>query len=894
MAESIAEQWRLVDEIFHAAAELPASVREAYVERQAGGDEVLCREVASLLAADEEPLSLLDGSALDALTEAAGEPPDTPRPPDRVGPYRLLRPLARGGMGSVYLARRDDQQYRQQVAIKILRHSLADPHAIDRFVRERQILADLDHPNIARLLDGGVTGEGLPYLVLEHVDGELLDRYCERHELALEERIRLFCTVCSAVSHAHRHLIVHRDLKPGNVLVTAEGVPKLLDFGIAKLLDPAARGATTTLTGLHPMTPEYASPEQILGRRVTTASDVYSLGVLLYKLLTGRLPHRLAGGSLWDVARAICEQPPERPSAAVSRNGGSAPLPGRREKAERRLRGDLDVIVLKALRKEPERRYSGAGQLAEDLERHLAGLPVSARRDAWAYRAGKFLRRHRLGVLAVVLLAVSLLAGSAATLWQARSARARQVEAERTLDFLIDMFQVSDPAQARGERVTARELLDDAVEEIPRKLAAEPRIRTILMVPLGEIYLNLGLLDRAETLLEEALEIAGTARAPVKETLPIRNLLGSVYIEQDRYDLAETTLRASLDTARRTLDPEHPLALGAMHGLGALLARQGRFTEAEALLTRVLEVRRRGPAADPSEAVALRLHLAQTVAWQGRYRQAEVLVQEALEIARGRLGGDHPQTLLASNSLGALYSEVGRWQEAEQSLEPLLELRQRILGHEHPFTLSTMNNLGKVYHRRGRRAEARRLYEQSLAIKLRTPGLGPRHRDTLVTRSNLAALDLDEGRLAEAEGALAEVLAEQRRLHGGGHRRTLTTSHRLARVYLATGRPAAAERLFSEALAAARGSTLPAGHQLGGWLLAGHGRALAALGRWQEAERALSEGHGLLLRALGPAHDRTREAAAALEAVHQARPGAASPPPPETSSLSGRFRGPPQ
>jgi serine/threonine-protein kinase len=853
-------QWRRVNEIFHVAAELPAGEREAYVEREAGGDEALCREVKSLLAAEDSPLSLLDGSALDALTEI-------PRPPYRVGSYRLLHPIARGGMGSVYLAQRDDDQYRQQVAVKILRHSLADPHSLDRFLRERQILADLDHPHIAKLLDGGVTEGGLPYLVLEHIDGEPIDGFCDRHGLSVEERIRLFSSVCSAVSHAHRHLIVHRDLKPANILVTAAGVPKLLDFGIAKLLDPVAAETATTLGELRPMTPEYASPEQVQGRRITTASDVYSLGVLLYKLLTGRLPYRVTACSPLETARIVCEQEPKPPSTALDSR--------RYERRRHWPRGDLDAIVLKALCKEPERRYPGVDQMAEDLRRHLEGLPVSACRDTWGYRAGKFLLRHRLGVAAAVLVAASVAAGSAATLWQAHEAEARQSEAQAALDFVVRMFEASDPAQARGVDVTARELLDRAEAEIRRQPAAEPRVQVKLMAALGEIDLNLGLLDRAEALLEDALEIGAAAGAPAEETLKIRNRLGFVYVEQDRYDRAEKTLRASLDTVRHTFGPGHPLALEAMSELGSLLARQGRSVEAETLLARALEVWRHSPGSDSSEAVDVRLYLAQTVAWQGRYREAEPLVAEALSITRRELGEDHPDTLLTLNNLGALDIELGRYEEAERILGPLLETRRRVLGNEHPHTSSTMNNLAKVYQHLGRRAEARALYEKSLAIKAAT--LGPDHRDTLVIRSNLAALDLDEGRLIEAEEALGTVLAEQRRLHGEGHHRTLTTSDRLARVYLAGGRPGEAERLFARALEAARRSSLPARHQLVGRLLAGQGRALAALGRYEEAEAALAEGHGILLRALGPEHDSTREAAAALAELDEARSARAGP-----------------
>ncbi|HKT61838.1 MAG TPA: serine/threonine-protein kinase, partial [Gemmatimonadales bacterium] len=390
------DRWRRIEELLDGMLDLPPSERAAWLERACAGDEALRSEVEDLAARGEEhtglprPPEALIAPALESLAVAASSEPS----PDRVGPWRLVRELGRGGMGAVYLGERDDDQFRKQVAVKLLHRDVAGDDLVRRFRHERQILATLDHPHIARLLDGGVAA-GTPYIVMEYVDGVPLDLFCERHRLSVAGRLARFADVCAAVQYAHEHLIVHRDLKPTNILVTADGQVKLLDFGIAKLMDEEGVPATAPLTrtGMHLMTPEYAAPEQVRGGRVTTATDVYALGVVLYELLAGRRPYDLRGRSPSEIERVICETEPLRPSTAVGRERS-----GRTEALRRRLRGDLDTIVLKALRKEPERRYPSTAALLEDLQRYRDGLPVRARPDTFAYRARKFAGRHRVGV----------------------------------------------------------------------------------------------------------------------------------------------------------------------------------------------------------------------------------------------------------------------------------------------------------------------------------------------------------------------------------------------------------------------------------------------------------------------------------------------------------------
>jgi len=404
-------------------------------------------------------------------------------------------------MGTVYLAERD-HPYHQRVALKLVRGAAAmDDHLVSRLVEERSILASLEHPHIAHLVDGGVTDEGLPWFAMEYVEGEPIDRYCEKHHLHVQARLQLFLTVCDAVQFAHRNLVVHRDLKPSNILVTSSGEVKLLDFGIAKFLAGGGSNVPRTETGLRVLTPEYASPEQIRGGPITVGSDVYSLGVLLYELLTGRRPYQLSGRNSLEIDRALL-QPPIRPSTAVTDL-----------RLARELRGDLDSILLTALRKEPERRYPSAERFATDIQRFLSGLPVSARPDNWAYRTGKFMRRHRLGMVAGSAVCLSLIGGLIGTTSQARVAERAAAKEREVKNFLVGLFQVSDPTQSRGREISARELLDRGARGAESTLAASPDLQSELLHVLGIIHRELGLLGRADTLLERAVRLSRSAHA---------------------------------------------------------------------------------------------------------------------------------------------------------------------------------------------------------------------------------------------------------------------------------------------------------------------------------------------------------------------------------------------
>src|SRR6266576_5660358 len=424
------ERWKQIEAIFEQALELKANERAAFVQKSCTGDEELRREVESLLESHASAGGFIDDRSLFISEAGLKDDDEDVRVGQLIGAYRIVREIGRGGMGAVYLAERADEQYRRRVAIKVIKRGMDTDAVLRHFRKERQILADFDHPNIARLFDGGTTVNVLPYFVMEYIEGVPIDQYCTVSALSIEERLELFLQVCTAVSYAHRHTVIHRDIKMSNILVTSEGIPKLLDFGIAKILQPGAGPeALMTMTGVRPMTPEYASPEQVRGGPVTTASDVYSLGIVLYELLVGRSPYRFTSRSPLDLAREITDTEPPRPSTGAG--GKDLKLDPTGIRNSKVLKGDIDNIVLMALRKEPDRRYQSVEQFSEDIHRHLGNRPVLARKDTVRYRAAKFIQRNKLAVAAALLLLASLVAGLIATTWQAHRATVEKARAEK-------------------------------------------------------------------------------------------------------------------------------------------------------------------------------------------------------------------------------------------------------------------------------------------------------------------------------------------------------------------------------------------------------------------------------------------------------------------------------
>lgn len=823
--------------VFGEAIERPLAQRRAFLDAECRGEPGLRAEAESLLFAYEQAGDFMDGLDTErgaALLETAVEPPGGDG--RRVGPYRLLRELGRGGMGIVYLAERVEGGFEQRAAIKLLKRGMDSDAILQRFLRERQILAGLEHPSVARLLDGGVTDDGQPYFAMEYVDGKPLTEYCEAHRLGVEDRLRLFEEACRAVQHAHGKLVVHRDLKPSNMLVTAEGRLKLLDFGIAKLLAADDDGPATALTqaGTRLLTPDYAAPEQVRGEPVTTATDVYALGVVLYELLTGCLPYGGRRRSLEEVARAVCETEPSPPSAAAAE-----------PRLARRLKGDLDTVILKALSKEPSRRYASAEALAEDVRRHLAGYPVLARRDTITYVVTKFVRRHKIGVAAAAVAVLSLLLGLVGTAWQARvaarerdRARAEAERAEKVKEFLVGLFKASDPAESKGETITARDLLDRGAERIEKELAGHPSLQADLFETVADISQELGRFDRARRLAERSLDLARQAYGPEHpQVARALDTLGWIRHRLGDYAAAEDLRRQGL-AIRRKLMPDSPELADSLEGVGLVLRARAKLDEAEAMHREALaiRVRRLGPEhPDTAQAYA---NLADVFNMRGDYAAAAEQHRNVLRIRRKVLGDLHPMVASSLVALGgALLQETDR-PGAEAAQREALALRRRAYGEEHPLVSESLNHLATAVHGNGDPRGAEPLYRQALAMdrKLKSE----EHRDVAIVQTNLAYALAQQGRFEEAMPLFDRAVALHRRVSGPDHPFLARTLERQAGAMIDQGRPREALPLVEEALKIFR-ARHGARHALVAMALGTAAKARRELGEIAEAERLFRE-----------------------------------------------------
>jgi serine/threonine protein kinase len=725
-----AERWQKIDELFCLALARDAQDRARFLAEACADDESLRKEVEALLASHQRANGFIQAPAVeDALKLIADESDKTVRG-RRIGVYEIIREISQGGMGTVYLAARADEQYKKQVAIKIVRRGFDNKFIVARFLSERQILANLDHANIARLLDGGATEDGAPYLVMEYIQGLPIDEYCDTKKLPIDVRLNLFRTVCSAVQYAHQNLVIHRDIKPSNILVTEDGTPKLLDFGIAKILKPEAEAGTQTATVARIMTPDYASPEQIRGEQITTATDVYSLGVLLYKLLTGRHPYRFKTKLPQEFERVICESEVEKPSTAASHEQTNsdghkaiAPSAGQRERLRRTLNGDLDNIVLMAMRKEPQRRYSSVAEFSEDIRRHLEGLPVIARKDTFSYRSSKFISRNKIGVSAAALVLLTLIGGIVATFWQARVARAErdkavaeQTKAARINKFLQSVLQYSNPVWysagkgKAGPSTTTLDALNDAAKRIDAEFADQPEIRADLHQTIGDTYHALYFNYQAKHHFESALRIR-------------RELFG-----EDDLKVAESIFY-----------------------LCAVERAQGNFAEAEPLCRQALAIQRRRP--DEGNNLPYMIQeLSGCLEARGDLAGAVTLDAEALEIFRQRYGKEDIRTSIGHTKLGDSYYLMGDLEKAEEHLQEAL----RISRESHERYMWTLVSLGAVYTAKGDYQKAERLLREALEISLKE--FSEREPWILWVRSYLAQLLCASGDYAEAKAEAEHVV----------------------------------------------------------------------------------------------------------------------------------------
>jgi serine/threonine-protein kinase len=754
----------------------------------------------------------------------------------RLGPWALERPLGQGGMGTVWLARRSDGRFEGTAAVKLLNLALLDPVGGGRFRREGSLLARLDHPNIARLLDAGVSDGGQPYLVLEHVEGERIDRWCDAQRLTPEQRLRLFLDVLAAVAHAHANLIVHRDLKPSNILVTDAGMVKLLDFGIAKLLEDEAGADATTLTDLggRALTPEYAAPEQIAGGSITTATDVYALGVLLYLLLAGRHPTGDGSRTTAEHLQGILDTEPPRLSTVAT---GCEHRGTSRERLRRLYAGDLDNIVAKALKKRPAERYATVSAFADDLRRYLAHEPVSARPDSFAYRAGKFLRRNRLPVAAGGAIALAL-AGAAVRERQLRGqaeAEARKAVAVR--EYLVSVFGAADPYAAPDSQasVTARDLLDRGVERIDTALAGEPAVRAELRGALGRVYTNLGMYDRAAEQLARTLRerraLYGDTDTTVADAM---DQLGMTQLRRGDLAAADSLLRGALEVRRRRLGTDHDATAESLEHVAELLHGRNDFAGSEPLLREALRIRRELHGDSSLPTANAKVWLADVFRTTGNMPEAMRLYREALATREHRLGAEHPLTAELVGSVATALEALGRHAEAESLLRSMIAVQRRKLGDDHPTVAVSLNALGQLLYKATPRVEAAEsLLRAALAINQRA--LGENHPKVADNVGNLAIIARDRGDLAEAERLLARALRIDRNIYGSEHTTIAFDLNELAAVLRARGRPDSAVTLLREALRQSRKlvgdahrNTLAVTSQLA--------RALRESGRLNEAE----------------------------------------------------------
>ena len=868
MSASAHDSWKRVEALLNEALDIRQEDRSAFHDRSCAGDPQLRREVDSLLASVDKSVGFIE-RPLQQVAQLLTE--ESEGPGSRIQAYELLKLIGEGGMGKVYLAARADDQYSKQVAIKLLQAGFAQTTAmLLRFRSERQILADLDHPNIARLLDGGATPSGLPFLAMEYVDGIAIHEYCRQNRLSIEERLRLFITVCGAVDYAHKHLVVHRDIKPANILVTKEGAPKLLDFGIAKLVDPEDGTAAETRTVDRLMTPEYASPEQITGSAVTTATDVYALGVVLYELLSGSRPFNLGTMTPMELYRAICERDPEAPSTRAVK----ADVP--RAVAAEKIDGELDNIVMMAMRKEPGQRYRSARDLGDDITAYMNGYPVRAKTATLGYRSTKFIRRNRAAVAVAALAIVALVGFSIRMAVLERRARQQQAIAERESGFLSSIFAASMPIQARGNQVSARDLLDRGLQRVDRELSSEPEAQAAMLQSIGRSYHALGLYDQAKPLLQRAYQLrknlfgdGDLKTAESAEDLATTDRLQSEYAD------AEKLFRASLAVREKKLGPNDPLVAQSLSDLGDCLTQENRDSEAEPLLRRALAIFRKTN--DPGGADT-RGYLALILQRAGNFSEAASLRQEQAEIYRQTQGSDSPDYLMTMhnlaaslidngdlldaekserqvieirrkvdpghpdmgyslNNLGWILLEEGNWEEAEPFLRENLEITAKF-GSKSDRIATAQNNWGHYSQEKGDYAGAYASYGEALSkmIELR----GPESWQVAKVRSNLGQLKFDERDYAGADVELTSVLALVRKLGGDEHPQVAAALIALAEAKMFEGQSTAAEPLLRQALSI-REKRLNPGHPAIMLAQVRLGESLTAQGRAAEAEPLLRQ-----------------------------------------------------
>ncbi len=779
--------------------------------------------------------------------------------PEQIGPYHLLRQIGEGGMGEVFEAEQLEP-IRRKVALKIVKRGMDTQEFVARFESERQALALMDHPCIAKVFDAGASARGRPYFVMEYVEGIPITDYCDARRLNFRQRLELFIQVCEGVQHAHQKAIIHRDIKPTNVLVTevdGRPVPKIIDFGVAKAMDQSLTDLTVqTNLGQLVGTPAYMSPEQadLDGRGIDTRTDVYALGVLLYELLVSERPfskQEFENLGFQEVLRKIREDEPPRPSARVTAMATSLDVAARDRGCEpstlrKRLRGDLDWITMKALEKDRTRRYDTANGLALDIQRHLHDQPVLAGPPSKTYLVRKFVKRHRTGVVAGAFVALAVLLGIAGTtiglIRAVRAERTATLEASAATQvsaFLVDLFEVSDPDRSRGSTITAREILDAGAARIETELADQPQTQARLMDTIGKVYRNLGLYEDAGPLLQTALDLRRRELGGDDPSVSASLIeLADLDILLARYDEAETRLREAMALMERRPGEDQLELARSVSELASVYRRQGRYDASRPLYERARDIRIAVLGPDHPEVADSWNGLA-ILAWnEGDYVAAEALYKQALAIWERAYGENHADVAKGLNNLGLLYHQLERLDEAGVSYRRAIAIYENVLGPEHPRLGTAINNLALLYQLQGRNDEAAALYERALAI--REKAVGGDHPDVAQTLNNLANLYRDQARYDRAEPLYRRALAIREKVLGADHQDVAWSQRDLGLLISQRGDPQASLPYFESALAIFEQAHGPDHPELAA-ILKDYGAALTRLGRHDEAERVAAE-----------------------------------------------------
>jgi serine/threonine protein kinase/tetratricopeptide (TPR) repeat protein len=846
--------WKRIQDLFHAAADLPAPEQRAFLKNACGDNDGLAAEVLALLAEDSHGSSLLDRD----VAQVAGQVFDESSAPSfsfkEFGPYRIKQMLGEGGMGVVYLAARSDLG--TLVAIKFLRDAWLSPARRERFASEQRTLAQLNHSSIARLYDADTLDDGTPWFVMEYVEGVPLVEYCRRNGCSIERRLELFRAVCEAVLYAHQHAVIHRDLKPSNILVKNDGSVRLLDFGIAKQIENLETPAEQTRDGLRLMTPAYAAPEQFRGERVGIRTDVYSLGVILYELLAGRLPFDFSNRSAVEAERILAETEPEKPSVAASRAKESQLTTDTRvPTASKTAWADLDVLCLTAMHKDAARRYQSVEALIRDIDHYLKGEPLEARLDTWRYRAGKFVRRNRQPVIAaaaVIALILGVVVFFTVRLAIARNAAlAEAARTQRIQQFMSNLFQGGDEAAGPSDDLRVITLLDRGVQEA-RALDGDPQVQAELYQTLGEIYQKLGKLDQAESLMRSALDerksIFGADSREVAETLVA---LGLLRADQAKLDDAERLVRDGLAMSKRHLPSNHPDVVKATAALGKVLEDRGEYQQAIQVLNEAVRLQSSG-AADATvtpELASSLSELANTHFYAGHYDTSEALNERVLAMNRQLYGERHPLVADTLINLGAIQLDLGHYKEAEEFDRQALEINRAFYGNDHPETASALTILGRALVFEGRYDEATDLLQQALTIQERV--YGKVHPRVATVLNDLGSAALHEGKLDDAEADFQRMADICRQVYGDKHYLVATALSNLASVYMERKQYTRAEEIYRDVVRRYTEALSPS-HPNTGIARIKLGRSLLREQRYAEAEVESRAGYEILIKQTNP------------------------------------------